>query len=139
MVGDYGEWMGTLLSIFMVLMAGSASAATYSTKDNDKDGCPPSITHKADPDVEYKAGVGKDGWAVSSADAAPSPFPEGTFDEMPIGMNIPVGQYASGVSGVDLSETHIGVGQFSVKKDGELKFNGQPFKTQPYGAANDCE
>lgn len=131
--------MGTLLSAFaIVFVALSAQAATYSTKDNKGD-CPPSIAHKPDPSIEYKSGVGKDGWAVTPADIAPSPFPEGTFDEIPIGFNIPIGVYASGVGGVDLSETHMGIGQFTVKKDGSLDFNGQKFESQSYSSAGDCE
>jgi hypothetical protein len=80
--------------------------------------------------VEAKDGFDQHGNPITAADMSPNPLAK-QFENPAINLDVPVTRYMNADKyNADLSESRIGLGTISVKKDGSASLNGEPIKPQ---------
>lgn len=115
--------LGLMVVVFWVA---AATSATYSTKGK----CNNVVKYKPSDDVNVKPGVDSKGWAVAPADLHPPALTAEDFEDVRIGLDIPVGGYLDdNTYNYDDSRSDIHLGEIHVKQDGETSLNGRVIST----------
>lgn len=126
-------------NVFIILLsfsALSAYAADYTTGVK----CPTHVKHVPSADVSYQGGVSASGYGVAPAEEVPPALTVEDFQQVGMGLNIPVSNVAAQVgnySNFDDSETQLNVAVVNTNaKTGEVTFNGRDITAIDAGYAN---
>ncbi len=91
------------------------------------------IDYEEDPSVDYQPDVDGNDWALTPTDINPSPFDKDAFDDVDIGLDLPLNNYLEKDKyNYDASRSDIGLGILGVKRDGALSFRGKSISTDRF-------
>lgn len=120
--------MGMLVLMTMVVWVAAATSAPHTTKGDGK--CEDVVKYQPSDDINAKPGVDAKGWAVAPADTHPPAIAAEDFQDVQIGLDVPVGGYLKdNTYNYDDSRSDIHLGEIGVSQQGDVHYNDRLIST----------